>query len=196
LAAIDLQTGAETMIAHDAPSPVPPGGEVRCPLIDGWQRHDMQATSDIVLQCLIDEWQVCLPNLAQYLKDTFGYDVARPLRVDRLFISQPADGNMATRNIGSMADAKWVVRGSVVERVPTNYASREVWLTDESGILYRSPSYLYFSAGGEVLLSEHFGHNMLHRRSGKLIGGTTPRIDWSTLWLIAHDEKLSRPPGM
>ncbi len=146
--------------------------------------------SDIVLDAFVAEWRVRLPKLAEYLNEQFGYVMTHPLSVERLVICEQADGTVMPENIGGRFRRKWVVTEGSVREVSLDFAWREMYDTDDSGVIYVAPSFLFCCQDDLVLLSERYGSGLTHRLRGRIIDARTQtqRIEWTTLW------KGGRPP--
>jgi hypothetical protein len=141
------------------------------------------SVTDIVLEGLVGEWQARLPRLAEHLKTEFGYVVTHPLAIKRLFICEQADGTVVPENIGGMVRRKWVVQDECVREVPLDFAWKEMYDTDDSGIIYVSLSFLFCCQDDLILLSERYAAELRHRLRGQIIRrGPKPGIEWKTLW--------------
>ena len=150
------------------------------------QRQPAISVADIVLAAVVAEWQVRLPRLAEYLSEQFAYVVTQPLAIKRLFICEQADGTVDPENIGGMFRRKWLIQGECVREVPLDFAWNEMYETDDSGIIYVSPSFLFCCQDDLVLLSERYAAGLKHPLRGRVIdGGPKPRIEWETLWKTA-----------
>jgi hypothetical protein len=143
--------------------------------------------TDIVLQTLVDLWVERLPSLAHHLQDTFGYSHPSSFTVDRLFIAQMADGNVASGDIGGKYSRKWVLREGVLRLVPLDYAYDEMYVQDQNGETYVSPSFLFCVEGDEVLLSERYGPSLKHRLRGRIQSGRQSQIEWTSIWKSCVD---------
>lgn len=139
--------------------------------------------TEIIVSYLADEWATRLPVLENYLWATFDYSPVRPQKVERLFICVMADADVASNNIGGLYAQKWVLTHGVLEAVPLDFAYDEMYVTDESGDMFLSPSFLFCCQNDVVLLSERYGPSLVHRSRGTwIVRGEFPTIEWTTLW--------------
>ena len=137
-------------------------------------------TTDIVLATVIADWHVRLPRLAEHLTEQFGYVVTHPMAVERLIICEQADGTVIPENIGHLFLRKWVVLGrSDPREVSVGFSQKEMYDTDDSGVIYVSPSFLFCCQDDMVLLSERYGCGLKHRLRGRVVDDG---IQWTTLW--------------
>ncbi len=77
---------------------------------------------------------------------------------------------------------KWVLRAGVLQLVPLDYAYDEMYLQNQNGETYLSPSFLFCLEGDDVLLSERYGPNLKHRIRGRIRADGKPSIDWTSVW--------------
>ena len=101
----------------------------------------------------------------------------------RLFICEMADAEVSAGDIGHNFARKWVLVNGVLEPVALDYAYKEMFDLDESWRLYVSPSFFYARDADVVLLSEHYGNGLTHRRRGQILANDQVlQIEWKTLW--------------
>jgi hypothetical protein len=98
-----------------------------------------------------------------------------------------ADGNVASGDIGGKYSRKWVLREGVLRLVPLDYAYDEMYVQDQNGETYVSPSFLFCVEGDEVLLSERYGPSLKHRLRGRIQSGRQSQIEWTSIWKSCVD---------
>lgn len=141
-----------------------------------------------VVELLVEHWRARCRDFDNYLHATFG--MPAPMCIPtRLHLSQMADGSIYPENIGHDFAAVWLIEGLSIQKVPLNFEWQTRWDTDESDTYYLMHSYSFVIEGEELLLSERYGPNLIHRSRGVLAKEQPKSVKWTTCWHSGPEKK-------